>query len=114
MTGDDKEGLLHLLSESNPRNSRRRTELAEPAKVHALLNDGKMSEEQKERLESRMNAINDDATLTAEQKQEKMKELIDVRIFASVFRLSAVVRISLVARIFLVVRISAVVCRVIC
>ena len=77
--GDDREGLRQMLLGENPR-GRRTPKLTEEAQLAALLHDDKhMSEDQRQRLQSQLEAIKNDATLTEEQKKEKIKSLVEVR-----------------------------------
>ena len=77
--GDDREGLRQMLLGENPR-GRRTPKLTEEAKLAALLHDDKhMSEDQRQRLQSQLEAIKNDETLTEDQKKEKIKSLVEVR-----------------------------------
>jgi len=80
LQGDDREGLRQMLLGVNPR-SRRTPKLTEEAKLAALLHDDKhMSEDQRQRLQSQLEAIKNDETLTEAQKKEKIKSLVEEQI----------------------------------
>ena len=68
-----------MLSTTNPWAEMRTPKLTEEAKLAALLHDDKMSEDRRQKLQSQIDAIQNDQKLTEEQKGTKLKELADVR-----------------------------------